>query len=379
MNRKEINEIKKNLKSEDGFLNFNKFLITIVNADHEVEMQRVVSPLMASEREERVYRDILLHTMNGNVGKKSVQIDFEPGEQGLPQAQQALYDIVQTAINSDEALAEYTNDIILTYPSALPYAVITAHCTYTVRHRRSDDSSDEDNTEEFKFIVSAYCPVCTVDSGFSYDFGEKKFSTEEDKKLHIIPKPLHGLFYPAFDDRSANVNSAMVYVAKQNEFPAIYIEDGLGCKAPVSAKQEKEHWLWLLRTVFGDELSYPFLFTINELLIDASTEYSRDTRLTQFCKSDLAEILEMAGATAEQLSTFDKSFDYLVSTGSVPGYLYLQNLIDSRFTFKTSEYTVSCSVANADSVSTTVIDGSRSFQLRTSDMVMDVNGATVTL
>ena len=60
MNRKEINEIKKNFKQESGFFTLNKILLTIVNANHEVEMQSVSSPLLLSERAERMYRDSLL-------------------------------------------------------------------------------------------------------------------------------------------------------------------------------------------------------------------------------------------------------------------------------------------------------------------------------
>ena len=382
MNRKEINEIKKNLKKESGFLTWNRILVTIVNAYHEVELQKVMSPLTLSTREETMYGDILLQTLNTNVGKKSVQIDFETQrneDSTMSSTQTALYDLVDTAFNSEQAISEYTDKVVLTYPEQKPYAVITAHCTYTVRHKNKSDEFDEMDQEDYNFIISAYCPVCAVETGFSYDFSTKTFSTEADKKLYIVPKATHGLLFPAFDNRSANIHSAMVYVAKEKEYPTFYIEEGLGCKAPLSAATEKSVWLSILESTFGDELDYPFLYVLNQRLLQAAEGFRQDTRLVKWGGKRFAEEFEALEVEKEQIDKFLNVWEYTMNKGLFPGYLHLENIIDKKYTVKTAEFTISYTAEHGDSVSTTIIEGSRSFSLKTANAVVAVNGAPINL
>ena len=382
MNRKEINEIKKNFKQESGFFTLNKILLTIVNANHEVEMQSVSSPLLLSERAERVYRDILLQTLNTNVGRKSIQIDFEAqsdGDSNMSVTQSVLYGIVSTSLNSKQAIEDYTDKIVLTYTAPGPYAVITAHCTYTVRRKNKNDETDEMECEDYNFIASAYCPVCAVDSGFSYDFSTKTFSTEEDKKLYVVPKARHGLLFPTFDNRSANIHSAMIYSAKEKEYPLFYIENGLGCAAPLSAEAERKTWLSILESTFGDELDYPFLYELNRRLLDSAEEFKHETRLTSWGGRRFTSELNALGVDKDKLDKFLTVWNYTMDKGLFPGYLHVENIIDKKYTVKTSEFTISYTAEHGDSVSPTIIEGSRSFALKTADAVVAVNGAAINL
>lgn len=371
MNKLEVAEIKKIFNEGNGFFTLNRIHVAII-CEQEVKHQFSKSGALLGQREIDMYYKILKTIINKKVGRNLIQYDFPNEAYEADHAQKILYDVNASKLNADVDTEAYINMIFNNYDIEAPYAVITAQSTYNVR--RKEDKQIDDNAE-YNFLVTAICPVVSVDSGFSFNNSTGEFSTEGDPKLYIQPKPTDGFIFPAFDNREANINSVMYYCKKSAEADARIVEDVLECTFRYSADQEKEYFNYIIQNAFGEKANYGLMYAINEQLCDIAEEHKGDTRLYTLDRQELGDILSMLGASEEELQAFDTI--YQSSYGE--NIFTVNNLIENNIKLKTSEYTITFSKSVGASVSTSIIDGARAIKLKTEDSKIEVNEAEVNI
>lgn len=373
MNKYEVGEIKKAFSSTNGFFMLNRLFVNIISGDGEIKHTINKSGALLDTREEDMYYGILKSMLSTKVGKNLIQYDFNKEAYNKGHAYDVLHNVVETGFNSDVENKKFIQNIIDNYASDVPYAVVAAHCTYTIRHRDKLGILPDQEDEEYKFVISALCPVVSVDSGFSYNNQTGEFSTESDPKLYIQSKPTDGFLYPAFDDRSPNVNSVMYYCKKSSEAKTSIISDVLECPFVYTADQEKEMFQYIIQHTFGEKANYMYMYLINNALWDVVEQHKMDTRLYDMAIGDFYDILNTVDISADEL----KVFDYLYQQYIGDNRLKVDNLVENTIKLKTSEYTISFSKSVGDKVSTMVHDGARAIKLSTEDAEFEVNGTTV--
>ena len=375
MNKFEVNEIKKNFKSGSSFFTLNRIFVNIVNGDGEIKHTINKSGALLDQREENMYYNILRSTLSTKVGKNLIQYEFNKEAYEPLGAQSILNSVKESGFNADADNQAFVQNIISNYASEVPYAIVAAHCTYTVRRRDKLGIVKDVEDEEYKYILTAICPVVSVDSGFSYNNQTGEFSTECDPKLYIQQKPTDGFLYPAFDDRSPNVNSVMYYCKKSANPDISIISDVLDCPFVYSADQEKETFQYIITNAFGDKANYAFMYALNEEFCNLAEEHSRDTRLYEMQMGDFVSVLENIGVTDEEHKGFQTLYQQYVGENR----LHLNNLVENVIRIKTSEFTIGFKQCNGRLLSTTVIDGARAIKLKTDDSQMELNGTEVSI
>jgi hypothetical protein len=374
MNKYEVSEIKKAFNSGNGYFTLNQVAVCIVQ-DSDIKHSIVKSGALLNSREESMYYSILRSVLNTKVGKNFIQYEFMDQAYESGHAQPKLYAVVNEGLKSTNEFHDFMHNIILGYSSDAPYAIVCAQCTYVVRHKDKSGLNNLLNTDDFNFIVTAICPVISVDSGFSYNYATGEFSTESDNKLYIQPKPTDGFMYPAFDNRSADVNSVMYYCKKSADADISIISDVLECNFIRTADQEKEIFQYVIHTALGDSANYAFMYVLNERLCELADSHSHDTRLYCISMDELTDILTYIGVSDDLVSTFKVLYQKYVGEY----HLTLNNLIEAKMKLKTSEYTISFSKSMGDKVSTVVTEGVRTIKLKTDDQQMEVNGTEVSI
>ena len=144
MNKKEVSEIRKNFKEDSGFFTLNKILLTMVNMDGEEIFTKNQNIFTINDREQEMYYTILRNVLNTSVGKKLIQYDFDYNRGG-EEAQHTLYNVVASKAQDAVSVETYVERILGTTVYPGPYALVTAHCTYTVRRKNKKDDIDEAN------------------------------------------------------------------------------------------------------------------------------------------------------------------------------------------------------------------------------------------
>lgn len=373
MNKYEVNEIKKAFTPTSGFFTLNKIFVNIIDGEGEIKHTICKSGALLDHREEDMYYGILKTLLSTKVGRNFMQYDFTQEAYNKGHVKEILQDVIETGFNSDNENKKFLQNIINGYQSDCPYAVVAAHCTYTIRHKDKLGIVTDKEDEEYKFVISAICPVVAVDSGFSYNNQTGEFSTENDPKLYIQSKPTDGFMYPAFDNRSTNVNSVMYYCKKSADANVSIISDVLECSFVYSADQEKELFQYVIQHTFGEKANYMYMYLINNALWDIVDEHSQDTRLYDMAIGDFYDVLNTVDITEDEM----KAFTYLYQQYIGENRLKASNLVENTIKLKTSEYTISFSKAVGDRVSTVVSEGARAIKLSTDDAEVEFNGTTV--
>lgn len=373
MNRKEVAEIKKNCKSDCYRFTLNRVVVCIVDAEGNIKYTDNKSGALLDSREEDMYFTIIRSVLNTKVGKNFLQYDIDTTESA------DTFNILRAArdtnLNSDQAVHDYLSNIITGYGADSPYAIVTAHCTYNVRKKNKNDEIDEFDQDEFNYLITAICPVISVDAGFSFNYQTGEYSTECDARLYMQPKPTQGFMYPAFDNRSANISSVMYYCKKAEDADVSFIEYVLGGCCSMFAEAEKQWFQYIIQEIFKEKANYTFMYTLNELLCEAAGQYEDDTYLHKADLNEFLDILEPMFDNDEEKNKFKSLYTMCVGESK----LTLSNLIDTKFTIKAAEYTISFSKNAGNKVSTIISDGARSIQLKVEEPKIEMNGTSVNL
>lgn len=233
MNKKEINEIKKQMTAAN--CNISRLCGCYVNGEKEKVSVWKSNFLSLPEEEMFKYLDIFKKTLSGTVGKNLLNMEYETAED-LP-LQKQLLDIRNTKLNDDDLLNEFFDDVIGSYQDAGNYYIILANGIYDIPSK-AKDGEILDSVDVFDYLLCAICPVELAKPGLSYHAENGKF--EDRNRDWVAGMPLHGFLWPAFTDRQTNIHEVLYYTKKSADIQETFIQNVIGTKIPNSCEEEKE-------------------------------------------------------------------------------------------------------------------------------------------
>lgn len=375
MNKKETAEIKKNFSDKSGFFIMDRILTGYIDAEKNLRFHKTHSCLTMEVSEHDVYDETLKKVLNTNVGKNFCEYEFpnEAYEEGQPQ--EILYTLLRSELKDDEICENFLNHIANNLIISGPYAVITAYCSYTIRHKDKNDEFAEGDDEIYRYILTAICPATTGSSGFVFDSVGNEITQKINTELVISKSPSEGFLYPIFSNRSSDINHVMCYTKKASDPNISLIENVLGCSFVMSAENEKENFRSVLKSVVGDDLDYMVIKTVNEKLQQVVEDNKDDTDKIVLDNTKLKDILTDIGIPQERVEMTDPVFEKVC--GNTP--LTVSNLVDNKTVFSTPGITVNIKPSAADKIRTSVVDGRRCLLIDIDDPTIEINGLPVTL
>ena len=376
MNKKEVAEIKKNFTDTSGFFTLNHIVSVYVDPQKNIRCKENKLYSLIPEDEGAVMLESLKKVLGGSVGKNLVEYGFPNEEYQEDGAQNVLYAAVKGKLEDEVANDKLIARIINNMEYEMAYTLIIGYCSYSIMTKDKNDESYDDAAEEYNFIVTAVCPVCTGDDGLMFDSENSAIVKKSNTDLIISRAPTDGFLYPVFSDRSPDVNRVM-YFTKTPKKPNIsVVEDVLGCTFVMSCQSEKETFQQVLTDVVADELSYTVITQVNEALRDIVTKSKNETELPLIDDNKLHNILFDAGVSSEKLDALPAVFKDKV--GEADG-LTAENLIENKTVLSTPEITINIRRDATDKVRTSVIDGRRCLVIDLDDPSISINGLTTSV
>lgn len=383
MNKREVSEIRRKFFAESDTLVMNRVLTVVVNPNHDtqkVRYQNVVSGVSMTEHEQAVYYDTLKKVLSTKIGKKLIEYAFPNSAYEEAEPQSILYNVTQSAfLNTDDTEA-FVNQIADNLREEAPYAIIAAHCTYTVFKRNTADEEDKYSTAEYRFIITAICPIEPGDGALAYNFSNDEFIKSADNKLFINRTPSDGFLFPAFNDRSSDVNSVLYYTKSPKKPNISIVEDVLGCSFTLSPEQESAYYKKLMGIVAGDELSYELILAMENEIQTFIDENSGSTEIPIVNKQSLYSMVNKVfhelGIDTRNLEIFDATYGRLV--GDTVS-LTAANLIDSKLLIEVDGVTLNVKNATACHVESVSIDGTLTTRIvvNVTEPTFNINGMSV--
>ena len=371
MNKKEVLEIRKQ------FTPANCAITRIAGCyvDHEKEKRMISRNAFLSLPEEVAFKyfDIFKRTLSGSLGKNLLNMEF-PTEQESPDGKQEfLMRLRKSRLTNIELLDEFYDKIIESYDYAENYYIVLIHAMYDVPGKSSDGTEMYDASDSvYEFLLCSICPVQLSKAGLTYNVEHDQI--EDRIRDWIVDKPDKGFLFPAFNDRSADIHSALYYTKKSADLQQELIDEVLGAEIPKSADEQKESFKYLLQDVMNEKLNYENVRLLHDKLNELVEEHVEDAEPFEVDKNDVRKILQECVGDGEELTAYDQYYNKYVGE---KGKLLATNIAEMKtFNLRTPNVNIKVDSDRADLVETKVIDG-RPCVVIAVDGIIEVNGIDV--
>lgn len=373
MNKKEISEIKK------LFANENSVISTIcgcyVDGDKNKKSMMREAFLSLPQDEMHKYMAIFRKCMTGTLGRNILNMEFADAATGVTVSQQKLMDLRDSELKDDAVLETFYDEIIANYNTADNYLILLVYGVYDVPGRTSDGIEMEDASDEiYRHILCCICPVKLSKPGLSYNSEQNGF--HERIRDWVVDMPAMGFLYPAFNERSADVNSILYYSSKAEELKFDFVETVLGCTLPMTAGGQKETFQAIIQDTLGDECEFEVVKEIHEQLTELIEEKKDDETPLELGRKEVVNLLAASGVDNRKIEELENNFEEAAG-GSMTQPLLASNVASTRkFEIKTPDVVVQVKPDRTDLVETRMIDNVPYLLITLSDSVQ-VNGIDV--
>lgn len=335
MRKKDILELKRRLKKDH--CTFTKMCGCYVNGEKHVILKFRETFLNLDEDEYFKYLEIAKKVLSGTIGNNILELNFPANEDLINERQISLMKLKNSQLRDDTLLDNFYDSIIDNYDYTGNFLILIFHDAYDVITKTKDNAKIDESEEVYEYLLCAICPVSLSEPGLRY--------FEEDNKIKarirdwVVEAPTNGFVFPAFIDRSSDVNSIMYYTKNTKDTHPELMENALGCYSKQTATIQKETFQSIIKDTFStDEKKAEKIFmevqeNLNNMLDEYNAIYDdTDAEPISLTKDDIQSLLIESGVPEELTTKIEKS--YVDTFGDeLP---LVENLIDAK-TLKANE------------------------------------------
>ena len=228
-------------------------------------------------------------------------------------------------------LDDFYKSIIDNYDYTGNFLILVFHDAYDVITKTKDNIKIDESEEVYEYVLCAICPVSLSDPGLRYFEEENKIKARI--RDWVVDAPTNGFVFPAFIDRSTDVNSIMYYTKNAKDTHTELMENALGCYSKQTATIQKETFQSIIKDSFStDEKKADKIFIeIQENLNTMIEEYNdiyddTDCEPISLTKKVIQNLLIESGVPEEITTKIEKS--YVENFGD--DFPLAENLIDAK-------------------------------------------------
>lgn len=373
MNKKEINEIKKQFTPEHCTI--SRICGCYVDGEKNKKTELAQTFLTLTEEENFKYFTIFKSTLSGTLGKNLLNMEFPNEQEKEGGTQEFLLRLKNSKLEDAALVEEFYDKVIHTYDYGENYYIIMVYGIYDVPGRTADGIENEDASDYvYDYVLCSLCPVKLTEAGLCYN--AKNNMIESRVRDWVVGAPAHGFLFPAFNDRSTDVHSLLYYTKNSEMMQEGFIDATFGCGAPLSYKAQQETFQDILENSLGEQCDFEMVKTIHENL-NEYVEMRKDApEPPELDKMDVKKLLADSGVKEAAIESFDAAFDTIVCNEEQPKFAAANVASTRSFDIKMPDVVVKVKPERTDLVETRVIDGRQYLLIAINDSV-EVNGISV--
>ena len=264
MNKKDILELKRRLK-KDG-CTFTKMRGCYVDSQKNIVLHMNETFLNLDEEEFYKYLEIAKKALSGTIGNNLLELSFLKGEEGT-EAQKFFLGLRDSGLKSDGLLDVLYDRIIKEYEYAGNYLILLFHDAYDVPLKTTDNNKLDESEEVYEYILCAICPVELTKAGLGYHKDKNVIAPRI--RDWVVSVPETGFLFPAFSDRSSDVNAMGYFVKDAKKAQPEFMQAALGCEPKRTATEEKKAFHAILKEVISTEVE-----DAKEIILDIQQDLS---------------------------------------------------------------------------------------------------------
>ena len=318
MRKKDILELKKRFKKDH--CTFTKMCGCYVNGEKNILLKFRETFLNLEEDDYFKYLEIAKKVLSGTIENNILELNFELNEEHVNEKQLEFMKLKNSQLKDDLLLDDFYNSIINNYDYEGNFLILIFHDAYDILTKTKDNTKLDESEEVYEYILCAICPVELSKAGLRYF--EEENSIKSRTRDWVVEAPSNGFVFPAFINRTTDVNSIMYYTKNAKDTHPELMENVLGCPSKQTNTEKKETFNDILRDALGpdEKKSDHFFMEIQESLNNKIEEHNiihEDSETPIFLTDEvIQDILNESGVPDEITTKIEKS--YAESFGDTP-------------------------------------------------------------
>ncbi len=318
MRKKDILELKKRFKKDH--CTFTKMCGCYVNGEKNILLKFRETFLNLEEDDYFKYLEIAKKVLSGTIENNILELNFELNEEHVNEKQLEFMKLKNSQLKDDLLLDDFYNSIINNYDYEGNFLILIFHDAYDIITKTKDNAKLDESEEVYEYILCAICPVELSKAGLRYF--EEENSIKSRTRDWVVEAPSNGFVFPAFINRTTDVNSIMYYTKNAKDTHPELMENVLGCPSKQTNTEKKETFNDILRDALGpdEKKSDHFFMEIQESLNNKIEEHNiihEDSETPIFLTDEvIQDILNESGVPDEITTKIEKS--YAESFGDTP-------------------------------------------------------------
>ena len=318
MRKKDILELKKRFKKDH--CTFTKMCGCYVNGEKNILLKFRETFLNLEEDDYFKYLEIAKKVLSGTIENNILELNFELNEEHVNEKQLEFMKLKNSQLKDDLLLDDFYNSIINNYDYEGNFLILIFHDAYDIITKTKDNAKLDESEEVYEYILCAICPVELSKAGLRYF--EEENSIKSRTRDWVVEAPSNGFVFPAFINRTTDVNSIMYYTKNAKDTHPELMENVLGCPSKQTNTEKKETFNDILRDALGpdEKKSDHFFMEIQESLNNKIEEHNiihEDSETPIFLTDEvIQDILNESRVPDEITTKIEKS--YAESFGDTP-------------------------------------------------------------
>lgn len=311
MRKKDILELKKRFKKD--YCTFTKMCGCYVNGEKNVILKFRETFLNLEEDDYFKFLEIAKKVLSGTIGNNILELNFPLNEDLINEKQISLMQLKNSKLKDDTILDDFYQSIIDSYDYTGNFLILLFHDAYDVITKTKDNLKLDESEEVYEYVLCAICPVSLSDPGLRYYEDQNKIKARI--RDWVVNMPTNGFVFPAFIDRSTDVNSIMYYTKNAKDPHPELMENALGCYSKQTATIQKETFQSIIKDSFNaDEEKADKIFmevqdSLNTMIEEHNAIYDdTDSEPKVLNTKDIQNLLIENGVPEEITTKIEKSY-----------------------------------------------------------------------
>lgn len=262
MKHKDVLELRRRLKKDE--ITISQMSGCYVNSEKNIVTSYRETFLNLEESEFFKYMELAKKVISGKLGNNLVELGFR--KDGGQERQTQLMRLKTSHLKDEKQLMDFYQLVIDSFHYTGNFLILLFSDAYDVMSRTTDNIKLDESEETYEYMICAICPVSLSEPGLHYQEDEKRMKAHS--RDWMVDAPVYGFLYPAFSERSADVNHVLYYTKNPKEPRPELMAEVLGCEPIRTTAEHREamEYLILEAVDFEDQAAERLLLNFQENL-----------------------------------------------------------------------------------------------------------------
>ena len=142
-----------------------------------------------------------------DIGGKMMQVPFQTSAPGI------LNEVRDCRLCNDEIMETFYEIIQDNLHIDANYEILTYHAAYDIPSKGTDGKDQGESDDVYEYILCMICPTKMTKSNLAVEEGQLIMTTPD----RVLGSPVTGFIWPAFDDRTEDRESMIIFNANEEE------------------------------------------------------------------------------------------------------------------------------------------------------------------